>query len=214
MVHASDARHAARQVGVPAIVVFLNKVDTVDDPELLDLVELEIRDLLSQYQFPGTDIPIIRGSALKAMNAASADAPETECIAQLMDALDKSVPEPVRVLDQAFLMPIEDVFSIEGRGTVVTGRVERGIIKVNDEVEIVGLRDTQKTVATGVEMFKSCLSRARPGTMSAASCAASRRATLNAARFLPSQVQSRLTPTSRASFTSLARKRVAGIQRL
>lgn len=153
----------ARQVGVPAIVVFLNKVDTVDDPELLDLVELEIRDLLSQYQFPGNDIPIIRGSAIKAMNAASPDAPEAACIGELMDALDNKIPEPTRILDQAFLMPIEDVFSIEGRGTVVTGRIERGMIKVNDDVEIVGLRDTQKTVVTGVEMFRKLLDQGQAG---------------------------------------------------
>ncbi len=153
----------ARQVGVPAIVVFLNKVDTVDDPELLDLVELEIRDLLNSYQFPGDKIPIIRGSALKAAMVESPDAPEAKCIQELMDALDSYIQEPVRVLDQAFLMPIEDVFSIEGRGTVVTGRVERGLIKVGEEVEIVGLRDTQKTVVTGVEMFRKLLDQGQAG---------------------------------------------------
>jgi elongation factor Tu len=153
----------ARQVGVPSIVVFLNKVDTVDDPELLDLVELEIRDLLTSYQFPGDKTPIIRGSALKAMNAASLDDPGVKCIQELMDAMDSYIPEPVRVLDQAFLLPIEDVFSIEGRGTVVTGRVERGIIKVGEEVEIVGLRDTQKTVVTGVEMFRKLLEQGQAG---------------------------------------------------
>ena len=153
----------ARQVGVPAIVVFLNKVDTVDDPELLDLVELEIRELLNKYEFPGDKTPIIRGSALGAINAASPDAPEAKCIQELMDAIDSFVPEPVRILDQSFLMPIEDVFSIEGRGTVVTGRVERGIVKVNEDIEIVGLRDTQKTVVTGVEMFRKLLDEGRAG---------------------------------------------------
>ncbi len=153
----------ARQVGVPAIVVFLNKVDTVDDPELLDLVELEIRDLLNTYQFPGDKVPIIRGSALKAAAVDSPDSPDAKCIQELMDALDSYIQEPVRVLDQAFLMPIEDVFSIEGRGTVVTGRVERGMIKVGEEVEIVGLRDTQKTVVTGVEMFRKLLDHGQAG---------------------------------------------------
>ncbi len=153
----------ARQVGVPSIVVFLNKVDTVDDKELLDLVELEIRDLLTSYQFPGDKIPIIRGSALKAMAVASLDDPHAKCIQELMDALDNYIPEPVRILDQAFLLPIEDVFSIEGRGTVVTGRVERGVIKVGEEVEIVGLRDTQKTVVTGVEMFRKLLDQGQAG---------------------------------------------------
>jgi len=153
----------ARQVGVPTIVVFMNKVDMVDDPELLDLVEVEIRELLTSYQFPGDKVPIIRGSSLKAVNAAKADDPAAKCIQELMDALDSYIPEPVRIIDQAFLMPIEDVFSIEGRGTVVTGRVERGVIKVSDEVEIVGLRDTQKTVVTGVEMFRKLLDQGQAG---------------------------------------------------
>jgi elongation factor Tu len=153
----------ARQVGVPTIVVYLNKVDTVDDKELLDLVELEIRDLLTSYQFPGDKTPIIRGCALKAMSVTSLDDPEAKSIQELMDALDNYIPEPVRILDQAFLMPIEDVFSIEGRGTVVTGRVERGVIKVGEEVEIVGLRDTQKTVVTGVEMFRKLLDQGQAG---------------------------------------------------
>ena len=153
----------ARQVGVPSIVVFLNKVDTVDDPELLDLVELEIRELLSSYQFPGDEIPVIRGSALKAMDVKKADDPDAKCIQELMDALDSDIPEPARVLDQAFLMPIEDVFSIEGRGTVVTGRIERGIVKVGDEIEIVGLKDTQKTTVTGVEMFRKLLDQGQAG---------------------------------------------------
>jgi elongation factor Tu len=153
----------ARQVGVPAVVVFLNKVDTVDDPELIDLVEMEIRDLLTKYEFPGDKTPIIRGSALAAMNAASPTDPGAKCIQELMDAIDSFIPEPVRVLDQAFLMPIEDVFSIEGRGTVVTGRVERGIIKVGEDVEVVGLRPTAKTVVTGVEMFRKLLDQGQAG---------------------------------------------------
>ncbi|OGV61619.1 MAG: translation elongation factor Tu [Lentisphaerae bacterium RIFOXYC12_FULL_60_16] len=153
----------ARQVGVPAIVVFLNKVDLVDDPELLDLVELEVRELLSKYEYPGDEIPIIRGDALSATKATSTDDPACNCITELLKALDAYVPEPVRVVDQPFLMPIEDVFSIEGRGTVVTGRVDRGIIKVNDEVAIIGIRDTVKTVATGVEMFRKLLDEGRAG---------------------------------------------------
>jgi len=151
----------ARQVGVPCIVVFLNKVDTVDDPELLDLVELEVRELLDKYEFPGDDTPIIRGSALKATEDPGGEA--AVCIQELMTALDTFVEEPVRAVDQPFLMPIEDVFSIEGRGTVVTGRVERGIVKVGEEVEIVGLRDTVKTTCTGVEMFRKLLDEGRAG---------------------------------------------------
>lgn len=155
----------ARQVGVPYIVVFMNKVDMVDDPELLDLVELEVRELLSKYGFPGNDIPIVRGSALKAMESTSQDpnAEEYKCIHELMEAVDSYVPTPERPIDKPFLMPIEDVFSISGRGTVVTGRVERGIIKVGDEVEIVGLGETRKTVATGVEMFRKLLDEGRAG---------------------------------------------------
>ena len=153
----------ARQVGVPAIVVFLNKVDTVDDPELLDLVELEIRELLTKYEFPGDTTPIIRGSALAAVQAANPDDPGAKCIKELMDALDSFIPEPVRIIDQPFLLSIEDVFSIEGRGTVVTGRIERGLIKVGEEVEIVGLKPTAKTVVTGVEMFRKLLDEGRAG---------------------------------------------------
>ena len=147
----------ARQVGVPAVVVFLNKVDVVDDPELIDLVELEVRELLSKYDFPGDDTPVIRGAALPALNSDSGDAEENGCIQELLEALDSFIEEPVREVDQPFLMPIEDVFSIEGRGTVVTGRIERGQIKVGEEVEIVGIRDTQKTTITGVEMFRKLL---------------------------------------------------------
>jgi elongation factor Tu len=155
----------ARQVGVPFIVVFMNKVDMVDDPELLDLVELEVRELLTKYQFPRDKIPVIRGSALKAMNSTSTDmgAEEYKCIFELLDAVDSYIPTPDRPIDKPFLMPIEDVFSISGRGTVVTGRVERGIVKVGEEVEIVGLGETRKTVATGVEMFRKLLDEGRAG---------------------------------------------------
>jgi elongation factor Tu len=153
----------AYQVGVPAIVVFLNKTDMVSDPELIELVEAEIRDLLKKYQYPGDEVPIIRGSALKALNATSPDAEETKPILQLLDTLDSYIPEPERPIDQPFLMPIEDIFSIEGRGTVVTGRIERGIVKLNDEVEVIGLRPTQKTVVTGIEMFRKSLDEGRAG---------------------------------------------------
>ena len=153
----------ARQVGVPRIVVFLNKVDLVDDPELLELVELEVRELLSKYEYPGDDIPIVRGDSLSATQVNSPDDPAAACIQELMDALDTYIPEPVRIIDQDFLMPIEDVFSIEGRGTVVTGRVERGVIKVGEEVEIIGLRPTAKTTATGVEMFRKLLDQGQAG---------------------------------------------------
>ncbi|AFM27836.1 elongation factor Tu [Desulfomonile tiedjei] len=147
----------ARQVGVPYIVVFLNKVDMVDDPELIELVELELRELLTSYEFPGDDIPIIRGSALKALEAGDPKHPDAQCIIELMNAVDEYVPVPIRETEKPFLMPVEDVFSISGRGTVVTGRVERGRVKVNEEVEIVGIRDTRKTVCTGVEMFRKVL---------------------------------------------------------
>jgi elongation factor Tu len=155
----------ARQVGVPYIVVFMNKVDMVDDPELLDLVELEVRELLTKYQFPGDKIPVVRGSALKAMNSTSTDpaAEEYKCIWELMEAIDSYIPTPERPIDKPFLMPIEDVFSISGRGTVVTGRVERGVVKVGEEVEIVGIGETRKTVATGVEMFRKLLDEGRAG---------------------------------------------------
>ena len=158
----------ARQVGVPYIVVYMNKVDQVDDPELLDLVELEVRDLLSQYKFPGDDIPVIRGSALEAMAAGadeskSMDDPAFKSIHELVDALDNYIPEPKRETDKPFLMPVEDVFSITGRGTVGTGRIERGIINKGEEVEIVGIRDTRKTVVTGVEMFRKLLDSGEAG---------------------------------------------------
>ncbi len=155
----------ARQVGVPYIVVFMNKVDMVDDPELLDLVEMEIRELLVKYDFPGDDIPIVRGSALKALESTSTDmgAEEFKGLQELMDAVDAYVPTPERDIDKPFLMPVEDVFSISGRGTVVTGRIERGIVKVGEEVEIVGISETRKTVATGVEMFRKLLDEGRAG---------------------------------------------------
>ena len=153
----------ARQVGVPQIIVFLNKCDMVDDPELIDLVEMDVRELLNSYDFPGDEIPVIRGSALKAGQATSADAPEAKCIIELMEALDTYVKEPVRDDAKPFLLPIEDVMTISGRGTVVTGRVERGIIKLNDEAEIVGIRPTQKTVVTGLEMFRKTLDFAQGG---------------------------------------------------
>ncbi len=153
----------ARQVGVPAIVVYLNKVNLVDDEELIELVELELRELLSKYDFPGDDIPIIRGDALAATAVNDADDPACGSITELMEALDNYIPEPVRAVDQPFLMPIEDVFSIEGRGTVVTGRIERGVIKVGEEVEIVGIHPTTKTTATGVEMFRKLLDEGEAG---------------------------------------------------
>ena len=152
----------ARQVGVPAIVVYLNKVDQVDDPELLELVELEVRELLSQYEFPGDEIPIVKGSALFALEGKD-EALGKRSVLALMEAVDGYIPQPERAMDRPFLMPIEDVFSISGRGTVVTGRVERGIINVGEEVEIVGIKDTQKTVCTGVEMFRKLLDRGEPG---------------------------------------------------
>ncbi len=154
----------ARQVGVPAIVVFMNKVDQLDDPELLELVEMEIRELLSSYDFPGDDTPVIKGSALKAVEANGDPAnPACACILELMDAVDSFIPEPVRDVDQPFLMPVEDVFSIEGRGTVVTGRIERGIVKLNDEIEIIGIRPTVKTTVTGIEMFRKLLDQGQAG---------------------------------------------------
>src|SRR5947209_2059096 len=152
----------ARQVGVPYIVVALNKVDMVDDPELLELVELEVRELLSSYQFPGDDIPIVKGSALMALEGKN-PAQGHDAILQLMAAVDSYIPQPERAKDRPFLMPIEDVFSISGRGTVVTGRVERGIVKVGEEVEIVGIKDTKKTVVTGVEMFRKLLDQGQAG---------------------------------------------------
>ena len=153
----------ARQVGVPYIVVFMNKVDMVDDEELLDLVELELRELLSKYEFPGDDIPIVRGSALQALESGDPGASETSCIFELISAVDAYVPTPQRAVERPFLMPVEDVFTISGRGTVATGRVERGVVTVGDDVEIVGMKETHKTVATGVEMFRKILDRGEAG---------------------------------------------------
>ena len=155
----------ARQVGVPYIVVYMNKVDMVDDPELIELVELEIRELLSKYQFPGDKTPIVKGSALKALQSESKDinAPEYKSILELMAAVDSYIPQPKRDIDKPYLMPVEDVFSIAGRGTVVTGRIERGIVKVGEEIEIVGIKPTQKTVVTGVEMFRKLLDQGEAG---------------------------------------------------
>jgi len=153
----------ARQVGVPYIVVFLNKIDQVDDDELLELVELEIRELLSQYEFPGDDIPIVMGSALKALESGDPDAEECKCIFDLLDALESYIPTPERELDKPFLMPVEDVFSISGRGTVATGRIERGKVNMGEKIELVGIRDTQTTVCTGVEMFRKILDEGQAG---------------------------------------------------
>jgi elongation factor Tu len=153
----------ARQVGVPYIVVFMNKCDMVDDPELLELVELEIRELLTKYEFPGDDLPIVKGSALKALESGDPDSPEAKCIFDLIDALESYVPTPVRELDKPFLMPVEDVFSISGRGTVATGRIERGVVNTGDKVELVGVRDNQSTVCTGVEMFRKILDQGIAG---------------------------------------------------
>ncbi len=153
----------ARQVGVPRIVVFLNKCDMVDDEELIELVEMELRELLDSYEFPGDDTPIIRGSALKALESDDPDSEAAKCIFELLEAIDSYIPEPEREIDKPFLMPVEDVFSISGRGTVVTGRIERGVIKVNEKVEIVGIRDTVTTVCTGVEMFRKLLDEGQAG---------------------------------------------------
>jgi elongation factor Tu len=153
----------ARQVNVPHMVVYMNKCDMVDDEELLDLVELEIRELLSQYEFPGDDIPIVRGSALQALESEDADSAESKSIWELMEACDTTIPVPEREVDKDFLMPIEDIFSISGRGTVVTGRIERGRVKVGEEIEIVGIRPTSKTVVTGVEMFRKLLDEGQAG---------------------------------------------------
>jgi elongation factor Tu len=152
----------ARQVGVPYIVVFLNKVDMVDDPELLDLVELEVRELLSSYDFPGDDIPVIKGSALKCLEGDTSEIGEG-AVKKLLDTLDEYIPQPERAIDKPFIMPVEDIFSIQGRGTVATGRVEKGIVKVGEEVEIVGIRPTTKTTVTGVEMFRKLLDEGRAG---------------------------------------------------
>ncbi|TSD02009.1 MAG: elongation factor Tu [Parcubacteria group bacterium Athens0714_24] len=153
----------ARQVGVPAIIVFLSKIDQVDDPELIDLVEAEVRELLTKYEFPGDKIPFIKGSALKALEASSPDSEDAKCVFELIKALDEYIPDPKRETDKPFLMPIEDIFSIGGRGTVVTGKIERGIVKLNEEVEVIGLKPTTKTVVTGIEMFNKSLDEGMAG---------------------------------------------------
>jgi elongation factor Tu len=188
----------ARQVGVPYIVVFLNKADMVDDEELLELVELEVRELLSEYEFPGDDIPVVRARRSRRSRATRSGAK----IIELMDALDTYIPEPERDLDKPFLMPVEDVFSITGRGTVVTGRIERGIVKVGDEVEIVGIKPTTKTVVTGVEMFRKILDEGQAGDNVGCCCAASSARTSSAARCSASRARSRRTPSSRPRSTS------------
>ena len=156
-------RNNACQIGVPYVVVFLNKVDLVDDEELIELVDMEVRELLSKYEFPGDDVPVIRGSALKALECDSVDSEDAKCILELLDACDSYIPNPIRETDKPFLMPIEDVFSISGRGTVVTGRVDRGIVRVGEEIEIVGITDTRKTTCTGVEMFRKLLDEGQAG---------------------------------------------------
>jgi elongation factor Tu len=191
----------ARQVGVPKIVVFLNKCDMVDDEELIELVELELRELLDKYEFPGDDTPIIRGSALKALESDNADSEEAKCIFELLDAVDSYIPEPERDIDKPFLMPIEDVFSISGRGTVVTGRVERGKVLVNDAVEIVGIRPTAKTVCTGVEMFRKLLDEGRAGDNVACCSGAPSGTRWSAARSWRSRAASPRTPSSRPRST-------------
>ena len=177
----------ARQVGVPALVVYMNKVDQVDDEELLELVEMEIRELLSSYEFPGDDIPIVKGSALAALEGRD-DEIGKNSILELMEAVDDYVPQPDRPKDLPFLMPIEDVFSISGRGTVVTGRIERGIVNVGDEIEIVGIKETQKTTCTGVEMFRKLLDQGEAGTMLVFCFAARSARRSSAARFFASRV--------------------------
>jgi len=194
----------AKQVNVPYLVVALNKVDAVDDPELLELVELEVRELLTSYGFPGDDLPVVRVSALGAIDG---DAAGVESVLKLMEALDTYIPLPERDTDKPFMMPIEDVFSISGRGTVVTGRIERGKVKVGEEIEIVGFKPTVKKVVTGVGM------RGRRGTTSGFCCGASRRATWSAGRCWPSRGRSRRTRSSRARYTSCRRKRAGGTRR-
>ena len=191
----------AYQVGVPAMVVFMNKVDLVDDPELLDLVELEVRELLTSYKFPGDTIPIIRGSATCALDGKE-NAIGHDAILELMKQVDAYIPQPERPIDKPFLMPIEDVFSISGRGTVVTGRVERGVVKVGETVEIIGIRPTSSTTVTGVEMFRKLLDQGQAGDNVGCLLRGIEREGLSAARFWPSPALSRRTPTSRRKFTS------------
>ena len=199
----------ARQVGVPALVVYLNKVDMVDDPELLDLVELEVRELLSKYEFPGDEIPIVKGSALAALEGRD-DEIGKKSIEALMDAVDAYIPQPDRPKDKPFLMPIEDVFSISGRGTVVTGRIERGIIKVGEEVEIVGIKPTTKTVVTGVEMFRKLLDQGEAGDNVGCLLRGVDREGVERGQVLASRARSRPTPSSRPRPISSPRRR-AGV---
>jgi len=198
----------ARQVGVPKIVVFMNKVDMVDDPELLELVEMEIRELLSEYEFPGDDIPIVKGSALKALENPSDDA-AAACIMELMGAVDEYVDTPERELDKPFLMPVEDVFSIEGRGTVVTGRIEQGILKMGEEVEIVGIRATEKTTCTGVEMFKKILDEGQAGDNIGALLRGVKKDDVTRGQVLAAPGSITRTPSSRPRSTSCRRRRGA-----
>jgi len=191
----------ARQVGVPYIVVFLNKCDMVDDKELLELVEVEVRDLLKTYKFPGDDIPVIKGSALKALEGDAGDL-GSKAILKLLETLDAYIPEPVRALDKPFLMPVEDVFSISGRGTVVTGRVERGVIKVGEEIEIIGLRPTTKTTVTGVEMFRKLLDQGQAGDNIGALLRGTKKEEVSASKCWPSPARSTRTRSSRPRFTS------------
>jgi elongation factor Tu len=186
----------ARQVGVPALVVFMNKVDQVDDEELLELVELEIRELLSSYDFPGDDIPIVKGSALSALEDGDA-AIGKDAIMELMTAVDDYIPQPDRPKDQPFLMPIEDVFSISGRGTVVTGRIERGVVNVGEEIEIVGIKETQKTTCTGVEMFRKLLDQGEAGDNVGVLLRGTKREEVSVARFWRRRVRSPRIPSSR-----------------
>ena len=205
----------ARQVGVPYITVFLNKTDQLDDPELLELVELEVRELLSEYKFPGDDIPIIPGSALKALECGCGKEDCDACgpILKLLATLDEYIPEPVRDMEKPFLMPVEDVFSISGRGTVVTGRIERGIVKVGEEIEIVGIKDTTKTTVTGVEMFRKLLDEGAPEITSAVCLEERRKKISSAVRFFVSRLLLLLTRSSRARSTYLQKKRAAGTHR-
>lgn len=195
-----------RQVGVPYIIVFLNKCDMVDDEELLELVEMEVRELLSQYDFPGDDTPIVRGSALKALEG---DAEWEAKIIELAGHLDTYIPEPERAIDKPFLLPIEDVFSISGRGTVVTGRVERGIIKVGEEVEIVGIKETAKTTCTGVEMFRKLLDEGRAGENVGVCCVVSNVKKSNVVRYWLSRAPSTRTPSSNLKCTSCPKTKAA-----
>jgi len=205
----------ARQVGVPSIVVFMNKTDQVDDPELLDLVEMEIRELLSKYEYPGDEIPIVKGSALKAIESSSKDmaAEEYKCLGELLAALDSYIPQPKRDTDKPYLMPIEDVFTISGRGTVVTGRIERGIIKVGEEVEIVGIRDTTKTVATGIEMFRKLLDEGRAGDNVGVLLRGTAKEDVERGMVLAKPGSITLTRSSRAKYIYLQKKKAAGTPR-